>query len=160
MFAARDPEDLERFFRGLAEHAFHGRLGVVDPPLVEYVSDLLVRFIRNDPPGDSPERLSEERPGDVVVRMLAVVQRQPAGRAADDYRRIGDYTLFWSGLYPEAVRQRQPIDFHATGKRAYRLAGALEPEKAVAERRLFERLSVEFDVCVAGLAEVRRAWAE
>jgi len=160
MFSARDPEDVERFFRGLAEHAFHGRLGVVDPPLVDYVSDLLVRFIRNDPPGCGPGRFPEERPGDVVARMLAMVHDQPAARAADDYRRIGDYSLFWSGVYPEAVRPRQPIDLRATGKRAYRLAGALEPETAVAERRLFERLSVEFDVCVAGLAEVRRVWAE
>ena len=48
MFSTRDPADLERFFRGLTEHAFHGRLGIVDPPLVDYVAELLVRFIRHD----------------------------------------------------------------------------------------------------------------
>ena len=47
-FTPRRPANPDRFFRGLAEHAFHGRLGVVDPPLVDYVSTLLVRFIRND----------------------------------------------------------------------------------------------------------------
>ena len=160
MFSARNPEDLDRFFRGLAEHAFHGRLGVVDPPLVDYVSDLLVRFIRNDPAGARTAPRGEERPGDVVVRMLAVVHDRPAGQAADDYRRIGDYTLFWSGVYPEAVRRGQPVDFRVTGKRAYRIASVLEPEGAAVERRLLARLSEEYDVCVAGLAEVRRAWAE
>ena len=55
MFSARDPSDVDRFFRGLTEYAFHARLGVVDPPLVDYVSNLLVRFLRNEqlvvPPG-------------------------------------------------------------------------------------------------------------
>ena len=48
MYSARNPDDIDRFFRGLTEHAFHARLGIVDPPLVDYVSLLLVRFIRND----------------------------------------------------------------------------------------------------------------
>lgn len=48
MFSARDPSDVDRFFRGLTEYAFHARLGVVDPPLVDYVAVLLVRFIRNE----------------------------------------------------------------------------------------------------------------
>lgn len=155
MFAARDPGDVDRFFRGLAEHAFFGHLGVADPPLVEYVSGLLVRFVRSDglrpPPAADAGR---ERIG----WMLAAVHGAP-DRDAEDYRTIGDSSLFWTGLYPEALMRIGPFDVRAVGKRAYWIVSTLEPADA-AQRDLFARLSQQFDVCVAGLAEVRRAWGE
>ena len=165
MYSARDPDDIDRFFRGLTEHAFHARLGIVDPPLVDYVSLLLVRFIRNDSirtlPGADAPAIED------VAGMLAVVQDAPAERAIEEYRHIGDYTLFWSGLYPEALRRfRHPsrqdhlLDYRAAGKKAYWIASTLEPDEADDERRLLERLSEAYDLCVEGLAEVRRAWQE
>ena len=39
---------LYRYFAGLTEFAFQAQLGIVDPPLVDYVSGLLVRFVRID----------------------------------------------------------------------------------------------------------------
>lgn len=158
MFSARDPADLDRFFRGLAEHAFHGQLGVVDPPLVEYVSTLLVRFIRAD--GLQPLPAAGAGAGEKITRMLGSLRQAAFDAAVEDYRHIGDYTLFWTGLYPEALRRVQQLDYRLAGKRAYWIASTLEPDDAADERRLLERLSHEYDVCVAGLAEVRRAWGE
>ena len=80
MYSARDPDDIGRFFRGLTEHAFHARLGIVDPPLVDYVSLLLVRFIRNDDirslPHQAPALLDD------VTDMLSAVQQAPAETTA------------------------------------------------------------------------------
>jgi hypothetical protein len=165
MYSARDPDDIGRFFRGLTEHAFHARLGIVDPPLVDYVSLLLVRFIRNDEirslPHQSPAVLDD------VTDMLSAVQQAPADAAREEYRHIGDYTLFWSGLYPEALRRFQHptrqdhlLDYRAAGKKAYWIASTLEPADAAEERDLLARLSHDYDLCVEGLAEVRRAWGE
>ncbi|MFN5755620.1 MAG: hypothetical protein ACK54F_04180 [Planctomycetia bacterium] len=165
MYSARDPDDIDRFFRGLTEHAFHARLGIVDPPLVEYVSLLLVRFIRNDEihalPGHASALLDD------VTDMLSAVQQAPAEAAREEYRHIGDYTLFWSGLYPEALRRFQRparqdhlLDYRAAGKKAYWIASTLEPADAADERDLLARLSHDYDLCVEGLAEVRRAWGE
>ena len=39
---------LQHFFSGLAEYVFQTQLGVADPPLVDYVSDLICRFVRWD----------------------------------------------------------------------------------------------------------------
>ena len=39
---------VRRFFTGLTEYAFEGRLGVADPPLIDYIAELLVRFVRSD----------------------------------------------------------------------------------------------------------------
>jgi hypothetical protein len=166
MFSAHDPSDIDRFFRGLTEYAFHTRLGVVDPPLVDYVSVLLLRFLRNDPGQPLPAPTAAEAAD--VARLLA----EAAGHAAPDealqeYRHIGDITLFWSGVYPEALtrfEQRGRADrlaaYRETGKRAYWLASTLEPEESADERRLLERLSREYDLCVEGLSEVRRIWGE
>ncbi len=37
-----------RYFAGMAENTFQSQLGVVDPPLIDYVTDLLIRSIRSD----------------------------------------------------------------------------------------------------------------
>ena len=173
MFSARDPADIDRFFRGLTEYAFHSRLGVVDPPLVDYVSTLLVRFLRNDP-GTQLHVVTPESP-DVaptpaalpVTTLLVAAQEHAVDEALVECRQIGDYTLFWSGLYPEALRPGRPVgrsdqlrDFREAGKRAYWLVSTLEPDDAAEERRLFERLAHEYDLCVEGLGEVRRAWGD
>src|SRR4029079_7057749 len=39
---------LRSFFSGLAEYAFESRLGIADPPLVDYLAELLARFMRSD----------------------------------------------------------------------------------------------------------------
>src|SRR5436853_419281 len=48
MTAERGPVPLRNFFAGLAESAFQARLGVADPPLVDYLAGLLTRFVRSD----------------------------------------------------------------------------------------------------------------
>jgi len=165
MFAAREPADIDRFFRGLTEYAFHARLGVVDPPLVDYVAGLLVRFLRIEKPSILPTVAPDGGSG--IARMLAEAQTHPLAEAREEYRLIGDATLFWSGLYPEAVRRLESprtaeplIEYREAGRRAYWLASTLEPEDAALRRGLLARLAVEYDLCVAGLGEVRRAWGE
>jgi hypothetical protein len=166
MFSAHDPSDIDRFFRGLTEYAFHTRVGVVDPPLVDYVSVLLVRFIRNDRIAALPG-VGHEEAADVATMLMAARRHAEADEAREEYRHIGDYTLFWSGLYPEALRRFQRpgtqdrlIGYREAGKHAYWLASTLEPADAAEERRLLETLSHDYDLCVEGLAEVRRIWAE
>lgn len=160
MFSARDPSDVDRFFRGLTEYAFHARLGIVDPPLIDYVSLLLVRFLRSESFAATPAESA-----DVTPLLLAVERHPDTAEALQEYRQIGDVTLFWSGLYPEAVarpRRPGPADplsgYKEAGRRAYWMASRLEPDDAAAERALFERLAHDYDLCVEGLGEIRRAW--
>jgi hypothetical protein len=39
---------LRDYFAGIAEYAFQTRVGIADPALIDYISDLLIRFIRAD----------------------------------------------------------------------------------------------------------------
>jgi hypothetical protein len=102
-----------------------------------------------------------------VVGMLteANVRLGSARRAV--HRHIGDFTLFWSGVYPEALRELRSsrgkdcfIDYCAQGKRAYGIAStiaSLDPIDEISSSTL-QHLSAEFEMCAYGLREVRRAW--
>jgi hypothetical protein len=156
---------LVRFFSGLTEHAFCGRLGIADPPLVDYIAEMLARFIRYDeifcvrtPYG---QRLTQ------VADMVAEADRRHGLARRQAHRHIGDFTLFWSGLYPEMVEgMRRPgtkdslLDYQAQGKRAYYIASTIPVEKEAAPTSLLQQLSAQFELCVYGLGEVRRQWEE
>jgi hypothetical protein len=153
---------LRDFFAGLAEYTFESRLGVADPPLVDYLAELLARFVRSDqvysvrsPVGGRLNRVTD---------MLAEAESRTGEARRQVHRHIGDYTLFWTGVYPEALpRLKAPdnpdylIDFREQGKRAYHIAATIPTEQPT-ENEVLERLSHDFEICVYGLGEVRREW--
>ncbi|MBN9119158.1 MAG: hypothetical protein J0I06_08360 [Planctomycetes bacterium] len=154
---------LRRMFAGLAEHAFFSHLGVADPPLIDYLSALLTRFIHND----AVYRLRGERgrPLTELTEMVIEAEQLPAGGRVrrDYYRHIGDFALFWTGVYPEAVGRLRStagkdalVSYTAQGKRGYLLTSRMEEEQHHdAEADLFRRLSEQFEVCAVGLRKVR-----
>ena len=155
---------LHRFFSGLTEFAFHTRLGVADPLLVDYLSELLVRFVRNDEiyPVRTPrgERLMQ------VSDMLAEAQHREGPARQQVHRHIGDFTLFWTGVYPEVVDGMRRgskdalLDYQQQGKRAYWIASTIPVDRESAPADILKRLSEQFELCVYGLSEVRRQWEE
>jgi len=155
---------LDRFFSGLAEYTFHTRLGVADSELVAYVSDLLVRFTKTDTM--LRIRQLDGRPAGEVVTMMAEAQTRIGVAKREVHRHIGDFTLFWTGLYPESLQNsssRKFGDRFATycqqGKLAYELASEIEPINDLStDSELLRRLSDQFDLCAYGLREIRRAW--
>ncbi len=157
-------ELLRRFFAGLTEYTFATRLGVADPPLIDYLAEMLAHFVRTDaiygirtPTG---ERLSQ------VADMLAEAQARQGVARRRMHRHIGDYTLFWTGLYPEiSQRQRKGqkdslIDYQDQGKRNYLLASRLPADTKSAPDAVLQRLSNQFDLCVYGLGEIRKQWEQ
>jgi hypothetical protein len=155
---------LQRYFAGLTESAFETRLGVADPPLVEYISDLLVRFVHCDTIY-RVRNLTGNRL-DQVADMLAEADARIGQSKREVHRHIGDFTLFWSGLFPEALRRmRSPsrkdalVDYCQRGKRSYYIASTIRDRGDDDEQcDILERLSHDFELCVYGLGEVRREW--
>src|SRR5690606_17672352 len=98
-------ESLRNLFTALTEHAFQVGLGVADPPLTDYLADLLLRFVRIEAIfriRDTQGRRLEE-----VAEMLMEAQQRQARPQREIYRHIGDFTLFWTGVYPEALERLQ-----------------------------------------------------
>lgn len=159
---------LRRLFAGLVEHAFCTEVGMCDPGLTSYVADLLVDFthidrlnaIRNA----SGKRLEQ------LAAMLAVASDETPVTAVERdrsmYRNIGDYTLFWAGIYPEQLKRtsRDPtdvlLDYVCQGKRSYAIVSTLAGENDAPPSSLFRQLSEEFEFCLYGLGLVRRGWEE
>ena len=160
------PSTLRRFFAGITECTFQSRLGVADPELLDYISDLLVRFVRFD--AVCKIRDLTGRPLTEIAEMLCEAEQRVGNARRDVHRHIGDYALFWSGVYPESLRRRQAppakdsmLDYCEQGKRAYLIASSIETDEErerKAPAQVLHRLGQEFELCVYGLREVRREW--
>ena len=79
-------------------------------------------------------------------------------------KQIGDFTLFFTGLFPEAVAslpRLRPlsldtfVDYVAAGKKSYAVVAAFNLSEYREEAPLFARLSDHFEQCVFGLNLVK-----
>lgn len=152
---------LHRLFRGITEHTFLSELGIGDPRLVGYVANLLACFVPSDAIWGLRNRQGERLKQ--VTAMVAEAESAPdPERRRDCHRHVGDFTLFWTGVYPEALGKLQCvaspdhlIHYQEQGKRSYYLASTLDGGE---EAPVFRRLSHEFELCAFGLSRVRREW--
>ncbi len=163
-----EPESstIERFIRGINEFIFHTKLGVADVQLVDYVSDMMLRFVR-------VESLYSLRQSDGmrtkhVVQMISEAERRIGIAKREVYRHVGDFTLFWSGMYPESLASRKQnsaspdrlVDYCRQGKRAYAKAAEIEGGEDRPSCEVISSMSEHFEMCAYGLREVRRHWEE
>jgi hypothetical protein len=165
MRSLKPDHPLRRLFAGLTEYTFIETLGLGDPPLIDYLSELLSRFIHMDDifrlRTDRSKRLEE------VVEMVLEAEALPVeGRTRREFHRhIGDFTLFWTGVYPEALRHLRSvlskdhfIDYCQQGKRSYYIASTFEEEDYRVQAPVLRKLSQEFELCAYGLTRVRQEW--
>lgn len=153
---------LRRLFAGAAEQTFEAELGVADPPLVEYLVELLLRFLRQEAiygvRDDSGHRLTQ------VVDMVAEAEQRAARSRREIYRHVGDFTLFFSGVYPEHLMRLQApdckdhlVDYCQQGKRSYLIAASYaEDDESREQAPVLRHLSEEFELCSEGLNRIRR----
>lgn len=156
-------EPLKQLFAGLTEYTFQVDLGVADPPLIDYLSDLLVRFVRVDTifgiRNAQGQRLQQ------VADMLVEAGHRTDRPQREIHRHIGDFTLFYVGVFPEAIEKQKAreakdalLNYCEQGKRSYHLASELTDGEHRDEASLFQRLSDEFELCSMGLNKVRKEW--
>lgn len=159
MHVDRTDSALSRYLSGLAEHVFQTRLGIVDPSMSDYISDLLIRFTRTD----------QLQPVSSVTgrRLYNLQDLLNEARSTDDdgsqsaHRQIGDHTLFWVGLFPESLDRGGPNrvqQYRGCGKRAYLVASSYSSNDASAG--LLQRLAHQFDACAEGLLKIRAHWQQ
>lgn len=165
MWYDNENHPLRHYFSGLTEQTFMADLGVADPPLIDYLSELLSRFVHIDAiyklRSGAGGRLEE-----VADMLMAVEALPPEGRTSREmHRHIGDFTLYWTGVYPEVLKRlRSPmvkdhfIDYCEQGKRSYYIASTFEGEPFKEEATVLRRLSERFELCAYGLTQVRREW--
>jgi hypothetical protein len=159
---------LRRLFRELVERRFFSDLHVRDQHVAGYVSNLLTDFLHVD----SLYRLRNARGrrlDDVGEMLLESDPLGPAGsfeRERSVRKHIGDYTLFMTGLFPEAVAARRGrrafprldllVDYVKAGKESYSIVASFDQFEYREEAPVFRRLSEQFELCVFGLNLVKQ----
>jgi hypothetical protein len=157
---------LRQLFGGLVEQVFNVELGICEPRLTDYLGDMLADFVHID-------RIFRLHTVDnETIRELSRMEVEAyLGPQLDETRRrrlinkyIGDFTLFWTGVYPEQLRARHQggierlTVYLQEGKRSYAVASELTDEREQPPADVLQQLSEQFEYCVHGLHLVREGW--
>jgi len=162
---------LRQFFAELVGRKYAEEIGIRDPQLIAYVAHLLTEFC-------DVEQLfkiqnAANRPIDDVGEML--LESDPVYGPAPSFDRerqvrkhIGDFTLFFTGMFPESVnhyrlrRQRMEnfVDWMKAGKESYYIVSKFEHFEYAKVAPLFANLSRNFEQCVYGLNRVKNELEE
>lgn len=154
---------VRQFFAGVTEHTFYTKLGVPNPRLIDYLTELLTRFVNNEVVfrirGLTGKPLTE------VAHMMMEAEARLGDAKRDVHQHIGDFILFWSGVYPEALKRMRRedrmdhlVNYWAEGKKAYHAASEIQSGYDKPGAELLDELSDRFELCAYGLGEVRREW--
>lgn len=156
---------LDRFLSGINESVFQTSLGIANIELINYLNDLLIRFVRIDIMRSSG--ICEGAPSVQIFQLLNKAEKSRGPEQRSLYQAIGDYTLFWSGMYPESLRRSRGkdcpdslLDYTSQGKRSYAMASRIDRTAQQPTKQVLQCLSKQYDLCVFGLGEVRREWEQ
>ena len=157
---------LQQLFLDLVGRHYAEEIGIRDPQVVAYVSHLLSEFCEADqlfkirdaanrPLSDVGEMLLESDP---VYGPAPCFDRERQVR-----KHIGDFTLFFAGMFPESInqvrlrRQRMEnfVEWMKAGKESYYIVSKFEHFEYAKVAPLFAYLAKNFEGCVYGLNMVR-----
>jgi hypothetical protein len=161
-----EPQPLQELFIELVGRHYAEEIGIRDPQVINYVAQLLSEFcdveqlhkVRNatgKPLNDVGEMLLESDP---VYGPAPSFDRERQVR-----KHIGDYTLFFAGMFPESInhnrlrRQRLEsfVEWMQAGKESYYIVSKFEYFEYAKVAPLFAQLSSKFEECVFGLNRVK-----
>jgi hypothetical protein len=157
--------ELRRLFHDVVGQCYGEGIGIHDEEMTSYVADLLTEFCET-------ERLykihdQQGRALEDVGEML--LESDPVFGPAHSFDRerevrkhVGDYSLFFAGMFPDALQQRMRrhrlgtmMELVMAGKQSYYIVSKFDIGEYAEESGLFARLAECFESCVYGLNLVR-----
>jgi len=158
---------LHRWFAGLVESCFQEEVGLGNTRLLDYLTDLLTDFIhveRINLMTDGSQR-GVENVAEMLTKARLGIDAEEEEKTRTIHRHIGDFTLFWTGVYPENLQRLRKraakdglIDYFDQGKRSYLIAADLSTDQTDPDATTLAELSDKFEYCVYGLGLVRKKW--
>ena len=158
---------LRKLFEDLVRRHFFRGADVYDAALIEYVGGVLTDFTHTDRlyqiHNARGRRLEEV--AEMLVESNPILDANSFDREREVRKHIGDFTLFFTGFFPEAVASLPRVnplsvdtfvDYVAAGKESYAVVAAFNLFEYRDEAPLFKRLSERFEACVDGLHLVKR----
>jgi hypothetical protein len=156
---------LQQFFQELVARNYC-EVGVRNSEVQAYVSSLLTEFCD----AENLFKIKDEHGeplhdvGEMLLAADPVYGPAPSfDRERQVRKHIGDYSLFFSGMWPEALnrfrlrraRVEGVIDFIRAGKESYFIVSKFEYFEYAKVAPLFRRMSQEFEQLVYGLHQVK-----
>lgn len=158
---------LRKLFAELVRRHLVRGAQVYDSDVAEYVSGVLTDFIHVENlyriRNARGRRLHEV--AEMLVESNPLLDASSFDREREVRKHVGDFTLFFTGLFPEAVAalpRLRPlsrdtfVDYIAAGKESYAVVAAFNVFEYEREAPLFRRLSDRFEQCVFALNLVKR----
>jgi hypothetical protein len=157
---------LQQFFLELVGRRYAEEIGIRDPQVVGYVAHLLAEFCDTDQLlkiRDAAGRKITDV-GEMLLESDPVFGPAPSfDRERQVRKHIGDYTLFFAGMFPESInhfrlrhnRLENFVDWVKAGKESYYVVSKFEFFEYTKVAPLFARLSQQFEQCVYGLNLVK-----
>jgi len=157
---------LQQLFLELVGRRYAEEIGIRDPQVIGYVAHMLTEFC-------DAEQLFKIRDaagkplsdvGEMLVESNPVYGPAPSfDRERQVRKHIGDYTLFFAGMYPESInrfrlrrhRLENLVDWVKAGKESYYIVSKFEFFEYARVAPLFATLSKNFEECVYGLSRVK-----
>lgn len=160
-----DQSLLRHLFGALVERTFLQTLGVHEPGVTDYLTDVLTDFAHFKQVYKVKDL--EGRPlhevADMLVQADVRLQASSFNREREVHKHIGDFTLFWAGVYPESLAQMQAqarkdylLDYVKQGKNSYAIAASFDYGDYRPQAPILKKLSEEFELCLYGLNIVRK----
>jgi hypothetical protein len=161
-----DNSVLREFFHVLVHKHLTENLGLRDGEISAYVANLLADFCETD----ELNKIKDANGRSLTDVGEMLLEADPVYGPASSFDRerqvrkhIGDYTLFFSGMFPESInhhrlrrhRLENMVDFIKAGKESYYIVSKFEHFEYAKVAPLFSRLSKEFERCVFGLNIVK-----
>ena len=157
---------LQELFQALVGRHYAEEIGTRDPQVVAYVSHLLAEFCEADQlfkiRGTANRPLADV--GEMLLESDPVYGPAPSfDRERQVRKHIGDYTLFFAGMFPESInhlrlrrsRLENFVDWMKAGKESYYVVSKFEHFEYAKVAPLSASLSKNFEACVYGLNMVK-----
>jgi hypothetical protein len=161
----RADHPLRRLFGELVWYALIRELHHHDREIAVYVADLLTEFTFIDRVyriRDASGRRLEDVGEMLVESNPLLAQAGSFDREREVRKHIGDYTLFFTGIFPESLKRPRRslrldywVDYVKAGKESYEVVSKFDQFEYRRVAPLFRRLSENFELCVYALSRVR-----
>ncbi len=155
---------LRKLFTELVRTTFFHQLHHYDSEITSYLADLLVDFTQVDhlyKIRDAAGRRLEDV-GEMLIESNPLLAAASFDREREVRKHIGDYTLFFTGLFPEYLKRPRRslsldyfVDYVKAGKESYEVVSSYDQFEFRKLAPLFRRLAENFELCVYGLNRVR-----
>jgi hypothetical protein len=165
-FMIQESHPLQEMFQEMVGRHYAEEIGIRDPQIVAYVSHLLAEFCEADQLYKICDGLNRRISdvGEMLLESDPIYGPAPSfDRERQVRKHIGDYTLFFAGMFPEGInhlrlrRQRLEnfVEWIKAGKESYYIVSKFEHFEYAKVAPMFATLSKNFEQCVYALNMVK-----